>query len=198
MAPSKMAKVRKLVLLKKPYEELRPYRRELSELHLDFLLYQQVYAEEKRFLKELEILTIESSKGIEEEDNGRPRVPSQTIAHGPVQVDVLPKQKRPERRLAKRRKVLTDNMEDPLLKSRMAKTEIAEIWQSRTQARPKKKANRGVIESSDSSVEKTIVVAVAIAKDKSYEPTLQVLEGVPSAVSIEVTTGVPPTRMYRR
>lgn len=36
MAPSKTPKV---ILLKVPYEELRPYRRELSELHLDLLLW---------------------------------------------------------------------------------------------------------------------------------------------------------------
>lgn len=40
MAPPKMNdKVRKLVPLKVPYEELRLFRRELSELHLDFLLW---------------------------------------------------------------------------------------------------------------------------------------------------------------
>lgn len=49
-------------------------------------------AKEKRFPKEWKILAIESSKGIEEEDNDRPRVPSQTTACGPIQVDVLPTQ----------------------------------------------------------------------------------------------------------
>lgn len=72
-------------------------------------------AKEKRFLKEWKILAIESSEGTEEENNGRPRVSSQTTARGPVQVDVLPTGERPERRMAKRRKILTDDEEDPLL-----------------------------------------------------------------------------------
>lgn len=37
--PKKSDKVRKLVPLKVHYEELQPFRRELSELHLDFLLW---------------------------------------------------------------------------------------------------------------------------------------------------------------
>lgn len=62
----------------------------------------------------------------------------------------------------------------------------------RTRARPKKKANRGVVvpESSDISVEKTIAATVAIAKDKIDEPTLQVVEGGPSAISVEVPKDV--------
>ncbi|OAE29846.1 hypothetical protein AXG93_339s1040 [Marchantia polymorpha subsp. ruderalis] len=39
MAPLTIAKVRKLVSLKMPDAELRPYRRELIELHLDFLVW---------------------------------------------------------------------------------------------------------------------------------------------------------------
>ncbi|OAE31763.1 hypothetical protein AXG93_4874s1280 [Marchantia polymorpha subsp. ruderalis] len=39
MAPKKSDKVSKLVPLKVPYEELRPFRRELSKLRLDFLLW---------------------------------------------------------------------------------------------------------------------------------------------------------------
>lgn len=39
MAPKKSDKVRKLVPLKMPYEELRPFKRELSELRLEFLLW---------------------------------------------------------------------------------------------------------------------------------------------------------------
>ncbi|OAE34508.1 hypothetical protein AXG93_1299s1220 [Marchantia polymorpha subsp. ruderalis] len=39
MTPPTTAKVQKLILLKVPYAELRPYRRELVELHLDFLLW---------------------------------------------------------------------------------------------------------------------------------------------------------------
>lgn len=40
-----------------------------------------------------------------------------------------------------------------------------------------------VTESSDNSMEKTVAIAVATAEDKNNEPTLQVLEGAPSAVS---------------
>lgn len=83
--------------------------------------------EEKRFLKEWKILAIESSKETEEEDNGRTGAPPQTTAREPIQVDVLPTRERPERRLAKRRKVLADDEEDPLLESRMAETEIVGI-----------------------------------------------------------------------
>ncbi|OAE30296.1 hypothetical protein AXG93_3964s1090 [Marchantia polymorpha subsp. ruderalis] len=39
MAPKKSDKVRKLVPLKVPYEELRSFRRDLSELRLEFLLW---------------------------------------------------------------------------------------------------------------------------------------------------------------
>lgn len=39
MAPPTIAKVQKLVPLKVPYAELRPYRQELIELHLDFLIW---------------------------------------------------------------------------------------------------------------------------------------------------------------
>ncbi|OAE18879.1 hypothetical protein AXG93_3022s1030 [Marchantia polymorpha subsp. ruderalis] len=56
--------------------------------------------------------------------------------------------------------------------------------QSRTRTRPKMKANRGVVvsDSLDSTVEKTDAATLATAKDKNNEPTLQVLEGGPSAV----------------
>ncbi|OAE23091.1 hypothetical protein AXG93_2590s1010 [Marchantia polymorpha subsp. ruderalis] len=212
--------VRKLVLRKMPYEELRHYRRELIELHLDFLLWNwnfilasickeimdknrndgedlrgnpmpwtiehwasvmgpcagnvedlmfekdsvgfferimkgnQVHwrrifydlvwvnassrwegslmnhlipylvnfyqgmvlltEEEKRFLKEWEVLVVESSERTEEEDNSRLIGPPQTTAGGPVQVDVLPMPERPERRLAKRRKTQFVGSEDIL------------------------------------------------------------------------------------
>ncbi|OAE23108.1 hypothetical protein AXG93_2904s1000 [Marchantia polymorpha subsp. ruderalis] len=124
--------------------------------------------EEKQIPKDRDILAIEIS--------------GETIAHGPVQVDVRPTRERLERRLAKKLKVLTDDEEDPILESRKAETKIAGIWQSRTQAMPKKKANRGLVvsDSSDSSVKKTDAVMLATAEDKKDEPTLQVLEGVPS------------------
>lgn len=146
-------------------------------------------AEEKRFSKERKILAVESSEGTEEEDNSRPIVPTQTTARGLVQVDVLQTRERPERQLAKRRKVMTDDEEDSLLDLRMAETGI---WQSSTQARPKKKAKRMVVvtKSSYSNVEKTVAVAVATAKDNTNEPTLQVVERRPSTVLVEVPTDV--------
>ncbi|OAE30334.1 hypothetical protein AXG93_4201s1350 [Marchantia polymorpha subsp. ruderalis] len=148
--PKKSDKVRKLVPLKEPYEELRSFRRELSELRLDFLLWnwncisasickeirdkkktESEYLqgnpmlwtvehwakvmgleEEKRFPRERKILTAESNVGTEEEDNNRSQVPPQTTARGLVKVDVLPNRQKPERRLAKRRKVVTDDEED--------------------------------------------------------------------------------------
>ncbi|OAE30803.1 hypothetical protein AXG93_857s1040 [Marchantia polymorpha subsp. ruderalis] len=100
------------------------------------------------------------------------------------QVDVLPTRVRSESRLAKRRKVMADDEKDPPLESRMAETEITGIRQSRTRARPKKKANCRMIVTkfSDNSVEKTVVAA----KNKTNEPTLHVLEERPSATSEEL------------
>lgn len=40
--------------------------------------------EEKRFPKELKVLAVESSEGIEEEDNSRPKIPPQTTTREPV------------------------------------------------------------------------------------------------------------------
>lgn len=45
-------------------------------------------------------------------------------------------------------------------------------------------------ESSDSSVEKTVAAAIATAEDTIDEPTLEVMEEGPSAVSIEVLKDV--------
>ncbi|OAE29339.1 hypothetical protein AXG93_3102s1660 [Marchantia polymorpha subsp. ruderalis] len=115
---------------------------------------------EKRFPREREILTAESSEWTEEEDNSRPSIPPQTTARGSVQVDFLPNREKQERRLMKRRKVVTDDKEDLTLRVRRAETEVEGIRQSRTRVRPKRKASRGLVvtEVSDSSVEKTVVV----------------------------------------
>lgn len=43
-----------------------------------------------------------------------------------------------------------------------------------------------VTESSDSSLDKILAANIATAKDKINEPTLQVVEGGPLAVSVEV------------
>ncbi|OAE21658.1 hypothetical protein AXG93_297s1010 [Marchantia polymorpha subsp. ruderalis] len=67
--------------------------------------------EEKRFPRERESFTMESSEKIEDE-NRSPAVPTHTTARGPVQVDVVQRQKQPERRVTKRRKVVSDDEEE--------------------------------------------------------------------------------------
>ncbi|OAE19799.1 hypothetical protein AXG93_1168s1000 [Marchantia polymorpha subsp. ruderalis] len=118
-------------------------------------------------------------------------------AQGPVQVDVLPNREKPKWRLAKRRKVVTDDEEDLTLGVRRAQTEVEVIKQSRTCTRSKRKASRGLVvtEVSDSSVEKTIAPIVStpeVAVGKSTQPV--VIEG-PSAVLIEVPTDVTAERL---
>lgn len=144
--------------------------------------------EEKRFLKEREILAVESSEGTEEEDNSQPQIPHQTTARGPVQVDVLPNQEKSERRLAKRRKVVTDDEEYLMFEERRAEKEIEGVRQSRTRARSKRKASRGlvVIEASVSNVEKTVAptnASAKVARDETIQP--MVIERS-SAVPVEV------------
>ncbi|OAE32393.1 hypothetical protein AXG93_3671s1120 [Marchantia polymorpha subsp. ruderalis] len=96
-----------------------------------------------------------------------------------ISVDVLPRRERPERQLAKRRKVVTYDEEDLMLESRRAETELVGVWQSRTRARPKKKASRGLVvtEASDSSVEKTFVPTNVSAELATNEPTQPVVSG---------------------
>ncbi|OAE22649.1 hypothetical protein AXG93_328s1010 [Marchantia polymorpha subsp. ruderalis] len=60
--------------------------------------------EEKRFPRERKILTTQSSEGTKDE-NRPPSIPTNMTAKGPVQVDVVQRRKKPERRLTKRRKV---------------------------------------------------------------------------------------------
>ncbi|OAE25594.1 hypothetical protein AXG93_3355s1000 [Marchantia polymorpha subsp. ruderalis] len=67
--------------------------------------------EEKRFPRERESFTVESSEGTEDE-NPSPAIPTHTTARGPVQVDVVPRQEQPERRVAKKRKVVSDDKEE--------------------------------------------------------------------------------------
>ncbi|OAE30189.1 hypothetical protein AXG93_4295s1440 [Marchantia polymorpha subsp. ruderalis] len=78
--------------------------------------------EEKRFPREREILTAESSE--ETEDENRPSsIPTHTTARGPVQVDVVQRREKPERRLAKRRKVVSDDEEELTHETRSARGE---------------------------------------------------------------------------
>ncbi|OAE24578.1 hypothetical protein AXG93_2415s1600 [Marchantia polymorpha subsp. ruderalis] len=78
--------------------------------------------EEKRFPREREILTAESSEWTEDDDR-LPSIPPQTTAQGPVQVDVMPRRERPERRLAKRRRVVSDEEGDLALEVGRTETE---------------------------------------------------------------------------
>ncbi|OAE30810.1 hypothetical protein AXG93_857s1120 [Marchantia polymorpha subsp. ruderalis] len=107
-------------------------------------------------------------------------------------VDVLPNREKPERRMAKRRKVVTDDEEDLTLWIRRAETEVEGIRQSRTRARPKRKASRGLVvtEVLDSSVEKTVAPIVNTPEVAAGESTQPVVSEGPSAVLIEVPTDV--------
>lgn len=96
--------------------------------------------EEKRFPKKREILTAEFSKGTED-DTRRPSIPTQTIARIPVQVEVVRRREKPERRVAKRRREVSDDKVDLALEVRRTETEVDVISQSRTRARPNKRAN---------------------------------------------------------
>ncbi|OAE30676.1 hypothetical protein AXG93_1422s1000 [Marchantia polymorpha subsp. ruderalis] len=71
--------------------------------------------EEKRFSKERKFLTAESSEGTED-DTRRPSIPAQTTARGPVQVEVVRRREKPERRVTKRRRVVSDDEGDLALK----------------------------------------------------------------------------------
>ncbi|OAE32384.1 hypothetical protein AXG93_3671s1030 [Marchantia polymorpha subsp. ruderalis] len=67
--------------------------------------------EEKRFPREQEILTVESIERTEDE-NRPPSIPTHTTARGSVQVNVVQRWEKRERRLVKRRKVLSDDEEE--------------------------------------------------------------------------------------
>ncbi|OAE18633.1 hypothetical protein AXG93_3810s1020 [Marchantia polymorpha subsp. ruderalis] len=147
--------------------------------------------EEKRFSREREILTAEYNEGTED-DNSRPRIPQQTTTRASVKVDVLPYREKPERRLAKRRKVVTDDKEDLILGVRRAEMEVDGIRQLRIRARPKRKASQGLVvtEVSDCRVEKTvapIVDPLEVATSESTQPAMA--EG-PSEVLVEVSVDV--------
>ncbi|OAE23652.1 hypothetical protein AXG93_2079s1000 [Marchantia polymorpha subsp. ruderalis] len=113
--------------------------------------------EEKQLPKEREILMAESSEGTED-DTRQPSIPAQTTARGPVQVEVVRRREKPERRVAKRRRVVSDDEGDLTLEVRRTETEVDVIRQSRTHARSKMRANQALVavEELDSSVEKTV------------------------------------------
>ncbi|OAE27650.1 hypothetical protein AXG93_3337s1130 [Marchantia polymorpha subsp. ruderalis] len=78
---------------------------------------------ERRFPKEREILTAESSEGTKDE-TCRPSIPPQTTARRPVQVEVVRRREKPERRVAKRRRVVNDDEGDLALRVRRTETEV--------------------------------------------------------------------------
>ncbi|OAE19010.1 hypothetical protein AXG93_2839s1050 [Marchantia polymorpha subsp. ruderalis] len=148
--------------------------------------------EEKQFSREWEILTTESSEGTE--DNTRQRsISPQTTALEPVQVDVVQRREKPKRRLAKRRKVVNDDEGDLALEVTRTEIEVDVIRQSRTRARPKKRANQGLVaaEMSDSSVEKTVASLVSTPEVAVGESTHSVNVEGPSGVLIEVVADAP-------
>lgn len=95
---------------------------------------------------------------------------------------------------------MTDDEENLLLESQMAETEIVGIWQSSTRARLKKKASRALVmtASSNSSVKKTVAVAIVTTEDVINEPTQQAAEGGPLAVLVEVPTYVVVESLEKR
>ncbi|OAE20311.1 hypothetical protein AXG93_2338s1000 [Marchantia polymorpha subsp. ruderalis] len=105
-----------------------------------------------------------------------------------VKVNVLPNREKPEWRLAKRRKVVTDDEEDLMLEARRAGTEIEGVRQSKTRARTKRKASRGLVvtEASDSSVKKTTAPTNASPEVAAGGPTQPVVAEGPSTVPVEV------------
>ncbi|OAE35190.1 hypothetical protein AXG93_2947s1070 [Marchantia polymorpha subsp. ruderalis] len=139
--------------------------------------------EEKRFPREREIFTVESSEGTEDE-NRPPAVPTHTTARGPVQVDVVQRQEQPERRVAKRRKVVSDDEEELAQVVRRMDMDVIGARQQRACARPKKRAKRRrvTIEVSDSSVKKTVAPIVNASEVATSEIMRPAELGVPSEV----------------
>ncbi|OAE21827.1 hypothetical protein AXG93_1855s1080 [Marchantia polymorpha subsp. ruderalis] len=112
---------------------------------------------------------------------------NQTTARGPVKVDVLPNQEKSPF-ASKRRKVVTDDEEYLMFEERRAEKKIEGVRQSRTRARSKRKASRGlvVIEASVSNVEKTVAPTNASAKVARDEPIQPMVIERSSAVPVEV------------
>ncbi|OAE20094.1 hypothetical protein AXG93_2611s1000 [Marchantia polymorpha subsp. ruderalis] len=249
MALKKSEKVRKLVPLKVPYEELRPFRHEdhaqltagthdlwdglaggILQTHFegttrtlgkDLLrscLCECVWSmdgsmtthltphlvnfyrgmklltreEEERFPREQESFTVESSEGTKDK-NRSPAVPTHTTARGPLQVDVVPRQEQPEKRVAKKRKVVSDDEEELFHMVRRMDMDVSGARQHRARARSKKRAKRRMmtVEVSDSSVEKTVAPIVNTSEVATSKVMRSVELGVPSEVSIEDPADIP-------
>ncbi|OAE32233.1 hypothetical protein AXG93_4525s1140 [Marchantia polymorpha subsp. ruderalis] len=148
--------------------------------------------EEKRFPRERESFTEESSEGTEDE-NPSPAILTHTTAQGPVQVDVVPRHEQPERRMAKKRKVVSDDEEELAHTVRRVDMEVSGARQHRARARPKKRAKRRMVtvEVSDSSVEKTVAPLVNTSEVANSEVMRSVELGVPSEASIEDPADIP-------
>ncbi|OAE27639.1 hypothetical protein AXG93_3337s1010 [Marchantia polymorpha subsp. ruderalis] len=148
--------------------------------------------EEKRFPRERESFTVESSEGTEDE-NRSPAVPTHTTARGPVQVDVVQRQEQPQRLVIKRRKVVSDDEEELANVVRRMDMDVSGAKQHRARARPKKRAKRRMVtvEVSNSSVEKTVAPIVNTSEVATSEVMRPVELGVPSEVSIEVPADIP-------
>ncbi|OAE33728.1 hypothetical protein AXG93_2884s1000 [Marchantia polymorpha subsp. ruderalis] len=133
-------------------------------------------------------LIVESSQGTEDE-NRSPAVPTHTTARGPVQVDVVPRQEQPERRVAKKRKVVSDDEEELAHTVRRMDMDVSGARQHRARARPKKRAKRRMVtvEVSDSSVEKTERRVAKKRKVTAQSSRKTKEEGETEDVTIEVS-----------
>lgn len=88
---------------------------------------------------------------------------------------------------------MSDDEGDLALEVRRAETKVEVIRLSRTRARPKRKASRGLVvtEVSDNSVEKTVAPIVSTPEVVVGESTQPMEIEVPSRVLIEVLADVP-------
>ncbi|OAE21290.1 hypothetical protein AXG93_868s1280 [Marchantia polymorpha subsp. ruderalis] len=297
MAPKKSEKVRKLVPLKVPYEELRPFRHELRELRLEFLLWnwncvsasicKEVLDNSATEGKELrgnsmlwiiehwtkvmgpctgsdeDLLFDKNSVGLTRGEefsygplfetgrqgtNGwktvdykdpKRRAIALGIMHilrparttyvtawqvgfferilkgqrvhwarifydlvwvnasgrwtGSMTNHLTPFLEQPERRVAKRRKVVSDDEEELTHVVRRMDMDVSRVRQQRARARSKKRAKRRMVtvEVSDSSVEKTVAPIENTSEVATNEVMRYVKLGVPSEVSIEVLADIP-------
>lgn len=87
---------------------------------------------------------------------------------------------------------MTDDEEDLTLGVRRAETEVEGIRQSRTRARSKRKASRGLVvtEVSNNSVEKTVAPIVEPPKVAAGKTTQSVVIEGPLAVLIKVSVNI--------
>ncbi|OAE27751.1 hypothetical protein AXG93_4476s1020 [Marchantia polymorpha subsp. ruderalis] len=135
----------------------------------------QTKSEEKRFSKEREVLTFDSDKCIEEEDDVQIKEPPRRTAQRPVRLDVVTVEDQSDRRLAKKQKIADASGEGQRPESQMPETQVMKLKTPKRRARPKKKANRKIVvfESLEASVAISEVAASAMDEDTMEEPNLQ-------------------------